>query len=87
MYKDKEKQREANRKASQRRRHTLTQGMTKQGMTVEGMTRIEHIQKELKDPFLIKRIEEGARIFEDRAGRYARALRYKEWHDKRFGVN
>ncbi len=83
MYKDKEKQREANRKASQRRR----QGMTKQGMTVEGMTRIEHIQKELNDPFLIKRIEEGARVFEDRAERYERALRYKEWHDKHFGVN
>ena len=36
MYKDKNKQREANRKASQRRRDKgMTQGMTHEGMTVE----------------------------------------------------
>ncbi len=43
MYKDKAKQKEANRKASQRRRQGMTQegakGMTEQGMT-EGMTEL-----------------------------------------------
>lgn len=37
MYKDKDKQREANRQASQRRRDKR-KGMTKQGVTTEGMT-------------------------------------------------
>jgi hypothetical protein len=37
MYKDKEKQKEANRLASQKRR-AKTKGMTNQGMTEEGMT-------------------------------------------------
>ena len=39
MYKDKDKQREANRQASQRRRDAdKVKGMTAQGMTNEGMT-------------------------------------------------
>ena len=39
MYKDKARQREANRMASQRRRDKgMTQGMTKEGMTPQGMT-------------------------------------------------
>jgi len=83
MYKDKEKQKEAVRKAVERRR-VLQKGITKQGITPEGITseeRIEFIQKELNDPFLIKRIEVGARIFSDREARYERAYRYKVWKD------
>jgi len=77
MYKDKEKQREANRIASQKRR----QGMT-EGMTGEGMTRIEFIQKELNDPFLIKGIESAAKLFDNRDTRYERVYKYKLWHDE-----
>ena len=39
MYKDKEKQREANRLAKQKARKGMTSGMTEQGMTGQGMTK------------------------------------------------
>jgi len=39
MYKDKEKQREANRLAKQKARKGMTSGMTQEGMTGQGMTK------------------------------------------------
>jgi len=80
MYKDKEAQKEANRVASQKRRDRQ-KGMTPEGMTEQGMTRIEFIQKELHDTYLVKDIESSAKLFNDRDIRYERAYRYKMWRD------
>ncbi len=48
----------------------------RKGVTDEGVTRIELIQRELNDPYLIKGIESASLIFKDRDARYERAYRY-----------
>ena len=35
----------------------------------------------MNDPYLVQRIEAGARIFSDRDERYEGAYKYKEWND------
>ena len=50
MYKDKTKQKEANKKAAKKHRAKgMTQGMTEEGMTQQGMT-YPHIIDKLTDP-------------------------------------
>ncbi|KKM61550.1 hypothetical protein LCGC14_1530580 [marine sediment metagenome] len=48
---------------------------------VTGEGRIQFIQKELNDPYLIEEIEGAAALFKDRELRYERAYRYKLWKD------
>ena len=77
MYKDKEKQKEANRKSAKRYRKGMTQpggieidegdtakpeGMT-QGMTVKGMTQYPDIIDKLTDPFWRGRLEKICHAF------------------------
>ena len=75
MYKDKTKQKEANRIANKRYRDK--KGITQEGIT--GQTRIEFIQKELNDDYLVEGIEGAATVFKDRDIRYERAYKYYLW--------
>jgi len=83
-YKSQEEKRKHDRDYIQKKRTTgyNIAGITeKAGTTSED--RIEFIKRELNDPYLIKGIEGGARLFKDREVRYERAYRYKLWKEGR----
>ena len=70
MYKDKSKQKEANKRAKQRER----KGMTGKGMTTEGMTLNPKVAEAIEVECLARR-RKG--LPDDRDARYVRALRYQ----------
>ena len=78
MYKDKEKQKEAVKRAVDKHRG-ITKGITSEGITGQGITRIEFIQKELNDPYLVQGIEVACKTKWQVPGdiRYERAYIYK----------
>ena len=60
MYKDKAKQREANRRASQRRRDKgMTQGMTNEGMMPQGMTHNDAAYNYSRNPVALVKSKRG----------------------------
>ena len=63
MYKNKDKQREATRKAVQKHRQGITQGITSEGITGQGITYPDIIDK-LTDP-----------VWRDRLGRICQAFK------------
>ena len=63
--------------ASKLRMQKMRKGVTKQGVTDEGVTRIEFIQQQLNNPFLVEGIESGAKVKDDIDLRYERAYIYK----------
>jgi len=78
-YKDTEQAKEASKLRMQKMRQGVTGGATNQGVTGKGVTRIEFIQQELNDPYLVQGIEEASRIKWQipRDLRYERAYIYK----------
>ena len=77
MYKDPEKQKEANRLASLRYRQ---RGMTEQGMTAEGMTEKspQERAREILPAERFKLIEHLVEKYNE-PERYERAISYREW--------
>ena len=90
-YKDKDKQKKANRLAKQRQRQGMTKGMTEQGMTStspviprrgKDITKFEHLPPDIQQ--IIDRISESD---EEHARRTAIAINYQHVFPDRFGPN